>query len=179
MSTPDTADFDDLLADHTPEQGSAWEVGETVTIMIAGTTAAFGVPLLDLSKTFRRGDQVTITQATLDHRRELLDLIDNPDEQLRRWGEQRFVRGAVDLERWHERGDAEWILARDAARAVAADTIDPVERAHRYAAISERFGAAPQAKTTQYRDRAAERRLAEDLHRRAQQPRAVHRSTAD
>lgn len=182
MSIPETTDlddFDDLLADDTPAQGSAWAVGEIITTLVSGSTQNFGKPLVDLSRTYTRGDVIEVTAATLEHRADVLALVDDPSEQIRRWGEQRWHRGTLDVERWTEKGDAYWILERDAARAVAADTIDPVERAERYKAISERFGAAPQAKTAQYRDRAAERRQAEDLHRRAQQPRAVYRSTAD
>lgn len=180
MSNLNTGDlYDDLLAGETPQQGSPWEVGEIITTLVSGSTQNWGRPLVDLSRTYTRGDVIEVTAATLEHRADVLALVDDPTEQIRRWGQQRWHRGHLDVERWTERGDAYWIIARDEARAVAADTIDPVERAQRYAAISERFGAAPQASTPQYRDRAAERRQAEDLHRRAQQPRAVYRSTSD
>lgn len=182
MTTPTDDDldgFEDLLSDDTPEQGSPWAQGEVITTLVSGSTQNWGAPFLDLSRVYTRGDKIEVTAATLEHRADLLALVDDPTEQIRKWGEQRWHRGHLDVERWTERGDAYWIIARDEARAVARGTIDPVERAERYAVISERFGSAPQASTPQYRDWAAERRLAEDLHRRAQQPRAVHRSTAD
>ncbi|HAN25222.1 MAG: hypothetical protein CMH36_06405 [Microbacterium sp.] len=155
-----------------------WTTDDTVTVLVGGATANFGTPGFGAT-VYRRGDVIRVTPATLEAQSALLALVGDVDAQLRRWGVQKFARGTVDLERWSEKGSAEWIIARDAARQVAAATVDPVERAQRYADIQQRFGSAPAPKATQYRDLAAERRAADDEHARSQRPRGVILSKAD
>lgn len=174
--TTDTTDYDfDLLID-TPD---AWAPGDLITVLVGGATANFGVPGSG-ARTFARGDRIVVSRDTLRHQGALLDLVEDPAAQLRRWGQQRFQRGALDIERWAERGDATWILERDKARALANAQIDPTERAAAQREVQRRFGPGlPTSTSTEIRDVGQQRRIADDAAARAQQPAHRIMSTAE
>lgn len=169
----DTEDIDIL------RESGEWREGDVVSCLRGGTTVAWGAPIMGAASVLSRGQRLVVDRDTLEHRRDLLALIDDHDRQVARWGEVRLVRGAVDVEPWAERGDALWIVHRDAARQIAAATVDPVERQKRYADIQQRFGSAPTPKATQYTDLTQQRREADDAYARSQQPRHIVRSMAD
>ncbi|MXS73681.1 hypothetical protein CSIV_12420 [Microbacterium sp. CSI-V] len=159
--TMDTDDgYDDLLAEPTPT--GPWSPGEWVTIF--GTiTANFGVPFLDISKVYARGDVVQITEATIQHQGYLLTLADDEQAQLNRWGEVRIRRGRHEIERWTKPGDPIWTIEHSEARRVALAVVDHDERNAALRAVRDRFGAAPSADSAfSYKDLAAERRASDD-----------------
>jgi hypothetical protein len=176
MSTDTTDDdFDELRG---PDE---WREGDEVTCVHSGTTVAWGAPLMGSSHhVLARGQVLVVDAGTLEHRADLLSLIADEQRQVERWGQVRLVRGAVEIEPWDAVGDAIWILERDRAREIANQQIDPRDRLRMHAEIKARFGAAPTPRSTnQYRDIAAERRLADDRYARSQQPREVNVSRAD
>jgi hypothetical protein len=126
-------DFDELRA---PDE---WRDGDCITVIHAGATANFGEPGSG-GITYRRGDIVRVNSGTLTHQQRLLALVEDVDEQIRRWGRQWFARGAIQVERWTEPGDAEWQIARDAERAIANADPDPVQRARKLTELNARFG---------------------------------------
>jgi hypothetical protein len=175
MSIDTTDDQDiDVLED------GPWAEGDEVTCMHSGTTIGWGEPLMGASRVLARGQVLTVDRHTLEHRADLLALIDNPDRQVERWGQVRLVRGRVAVEPWENPGDAVWLIERDRARQIAAAQIDPLDRLRMQEEIKRRFRAAPAPRTTnQHRDIAAERRAADDAYARAQQGRHVMHSMAD
>jgi hypothetical protein len=172
--TTDDLDIDVLAADPEP-----WAVGDIITCVVGGATANFSIPGFG-GETYRRGDRITVTSDTLEHQAKLLALVEDADEQVRRWGQQKFARGPLELERWLTKGDAEWIIAKDAARAIANQIIDPAERARELTEINARFGRVPTSTSTDNRAATSylARKTAQEDFERQQLGRHIVHSTA-
>jgi hypothetical protein len=177
MTTETTAHDDDF--DLLTDDPTAWEVGDVVTVLVSGISVPWGVPGAG-NTVCSRGQILRVDRDVLRHREDFLNLVADPAAQLKRWGVQRVARGSLDLERWEQRGDAEWLIARDSARTLANQIVNPDERAEAQREVQRRFGAGlPTSTSTEIRDVGHQRRLADDAAARAQQP--THRilSTAE
>lgn len=93
-----------------------------------------------------RGTTFVLTDAMLDGSRDrhgsswLVDLIDEADEQVRRWGVAKIGRGQFPAdERISVHGSAEWSEERKRARDAADALVDPEERALAFKRTRERF----------------------------------------
>jgi hypothetical protein len=165
MTTPNDDDlYDDLAGDTIPAPGTPWSPGETVTVLCGGMSINTGVPLRDISHVYRRSDKFTVTAATIEHQSWLLDLADDEDAQISRWGEVRLRRGTHEVTPWLAVGDPIWTVMHDDARRVALSHVDPEGRQRAMEQVRERFGVKPQtpSHSFQYTDNAQQRRLAED-----------------
>ncbi|HBS08182.1 MAG TPA: hypothetical protein DEA69_05200 [Microbacterium sp.] len=176
MNEPTTSEEDvEILAD----DAEPWHVGDEVTVTHAGLSLPWGIPGFG-NTVCRRGDVLKVTQDTIKHRQDILHLINSPDAQIERFGEIRILRGRHDIPAWTKQGDAEWILARNAARDLAHQIIDPTERAEALREVSRKFGPGPTTSTsTEIRNVSQQRRLADDAHNRALHGRYVIQSLAE
>lgn len=176
MTTETTPEDDfEILA----EDPNVWELGDEVTVLVAGISVPWGLPG---SGNFvcRRGDVLKVTRDTLLHQADFLALVADPAAQIERWGIQKLQRGRLDIERWAKRGDREWLDARNAARDLAHQIIDPTERAEALREVARKFGPGPATSTsTELRNVSQQRRLADDAAARAQQGRHVVQSLAE
>lgn len=165
MSTPDIdADdlYDDLATDATPT--GPWSPEEKITVLCGGMSINMGIPMVTPSYVYKRADVLTVTADTIAHQGWLLDLAADQDEQIKRWGEVRLLRGAHEVTPWLKNGDAVWTVLHNDARAVALAHVDPADRQKAMEQVRERFGVQPQTPSSsfEYTDRAQQRRIAED-----------------
>jgi hypothetical protein len=121
---------------------------------------------------------VQITEKTIAHQQRLLDLADDEQAQLDRWGEVRIRRGRHEIEKWTRPGDPVWTIEHAEARRVALAVVDHDERHEALRAVRERFGVAPTSSATHsYRDLGEERRLSDDAAMRRAHGKQTYRSS--
>lgn len=102
----------------------------------------------------RRGQTVTVTSEMVfaNSDREgtsFFDLVDDPDEQVRRWGAVFLGRGEFPAtEPLHIRGTPAWERAREDARVAAWANPDETARGKALRAVLKDFGPAPTHQTT-------------------------------
>jgi hypothetical protein len=108
---------------------------------------AEAVAFVSTGRVLSRGDVFVITEPMLAASRNRFDILGgvglllDPDEQVRRWGAQRFAEGipADDFEKY-VRGTAEWEEARAEAVRAAAREPDAEVKAYKFAEVTRRFG---------------------------------------
>ncbi|MEX8058484.1 hypothetical protein [Microbacterium sp. 16-032] len=154
--------YDDLATDTTPT--GPWTPGEKVTVLCGGMSINTGIPIVTPSYVYKRSDVFTVTADTITYQSWLLDLAADQDEQIRRWGEVRLLRGTHDVTPWLKVGDPVWQVMHDDARRIALAHVDPEDRQRAMEQVREKFGKQPQTPSIsfEYTDLAQQRRLAED-----------------
>lgn len=180
MTTPTDDDldgFDDLTADATPT--GPWSPGEKITVLCGGMSINTGIPMTTPSYVYKRADVLTVTEDTIQYQGWLLDLAADQDEQVRRWGEVRLLRGAHEVTPWLKIGDPVWQVMHDDARRIALSHVDPEDRQRAMEQVREKFGVQPQTPSSsfQYADLAQQRRLAEDAAMRKAHGRHTYASS--
>lgn len=105
-----------------------------------------GESFVSASVVGQRGQTVTVTQKLIEANTDTegvcaLDLVDDPDEQIRRWGEQKIARGQAPeaMHPW-PRGSVEEDIAREKALAAAYALPDDERRAQELAEVRRVFG---------------------------------------
>jgi hypothetical protein len=115
-------------------------------------TLPTGTDWHSISMSVGYGDELTVTApivaASLDRNgRSWLDLLDDEPAQIRRWGRVMMRRGPWPLESRIEPGSAQWLDARDAARAEAHKIENPADRERALLRVRQQFGDAPTSRT--------------------------------
>jgi len=169
--------YDDLATDATPT--GPWTAGEKITVLCGGMSINIGIPMVTPSYVYKRADVLTVTDDTIQYQSWLLDLAADEDEQVRRWGEVRLLRGAHEVTPWLKIGDPVWTVLHDDARRIALAHVDPADRQKAMEAVREKFGVQPQTPSSsfQYADLAQQRRLADDAAARKAQGRHTYASS--
>lgn len=152
--------------------------GDTITLLVASIVP--GRAPFQPSDVRERGHQLMVTAHQLEQMPNLL-LAGDPDAQLKKWGEQRFALGVLDLPNWIH-GDPEWARQREEARQAAWQEPNPGRRATALKAVQDVYGAAPSTAVytdapavSYWADRAAAQQ-AEAEERRKQGQHFVNRS---
>ncbi len=152
--------------------------GDTITLLVASIVP--GRAPFQPSDVRERGHQLVVTAHQLEQMPNLR-LAADPDAQLKKWGEQRFALGALDLPNWVH-GDPEWARQREEARQAAWGEPNAGRRAAALKALHETYGAAPstatytEAPAVNYWDRKAAAQEAEAEQRRREGQQFVNRS---
>ncbi len=121
--------------------------GDEITILTSGISVPSGDWLIG-GTVMSRGDVFRVSQAQIDASHDRygtpggIMLAGDPAEQLRRWGVQRFHLGKLDLDPW-QRGDEEWVQAREEARRAAHQQPTEQARAEALREVHRKFGAGP------------------------------------
>lgn len=128
-------------------------MAENTKSLVGETIHFFGSKTVLLGESFGAdsvvtdyGTEIVVTQAVLDASinrkgRSWLSLVDDPVEQVKRWGKVMFARGPWPQDRPRlEVGSVKWDRARREALSKAAQIADPVERVERLREVKAHFG---------------------------------------
>jgi hypothetical protein len=155
--------------------------GDEITILTSGISVPSGDWLIG-GTVMSRGDvfRVSPEQIAASHDRYGtpggIMLAGDPEEQIRRWGVQRFHAGRLDLDPW-QRGDETWVEQREIARRAAHAEPDPERRAAALAAVHEKFGAGPSTSThVPIKENGYWQRKGEEIEARRVRDGQVHRN---
>lgn len=128
--------------------------GDTFHCLTSGATIPTGQGLLSASHISKAGQNIIVTGAMIAASfsasgRSWMALLDDPEGQRERWGEERFRlgRAPADAPTWGVVGDADWREAREQARRDAWSQPTAQARAEALAAVEKRFGPAAPTST--------------------------------
>ena len=128
--------------------------GDTFHCLTSGATIPTGSGLLSASHISKAGQNIIVTGAMIAASysasgRSWMSILNDPEAQRARWGEERFRLGPAPAgaATWGAVGDADWREAREQARKDAWSMRTAEARAAALAAVNARFGPPPTTST--------------------------------